>query len=414
MAFFWSKKKKEQEELRTEQEPTGAVKVEEALLTALFGDSGMTKEKILEIPVVAACIDKLAGTVASLPIKLYRYDEKGMPQEVLDDVRLKLLNKETGDTLNAVEFWENMVEDYYLGKGAYAYINKEAGTWKSIHHVEESKVSILSGVDPIFKRYIIQIEGATYMPFEFLKLRRKPRDGMEGIPLYKEKPLIFAVAYATMVFEKSQVQKGGNKRGFIEAEHRLSEPAMKTIKEAWANLYSNDSDRVVILNDGAKFKESSNTSVEMQLYENKEINGNEICKMFGFPATILNGGATEADRAEYRDAVTRLLNMIEAALDTDLLLESEKGSFYFAFDTRELTRGNIKERYEAYKIGLEGNFLQIDEVREKEDMEPLGFNYIHLGLDSVLVNPKTGEVYTPNTNATAKMTALKGGEGSED
>ncbi len=180
------------------------------------------------------------------------------------------------------------------------------------------------------------------------------------------------------------------------------------------NLYSNDSDRVVVLNDGAKFKESSNTSVEMQLYENKEANGAEICKTFGFPASILNGGATEADRKEYLDAVTELVNTIETALDRDLLRDHEKGSFYFAFDMRELTRGNVKERFEAYEIALRNNFLQIDEVRELEDKEPWGMNFLRLSLDSVLMDVKNGKIYTPNTNEIAEMRFLKGGERNEN
>lgn len=414
MALFWKKKNTEKQEERAEEKKDVGVQAEEALLTAMLGGNGMTRDKILEIPTVCACIDRLAGTVASLPIKLYKVEKDGKPTEVENDERLALLNRETGDTLNSYEFWLNMVEDYYLGKGAYAFINKEAGHWKSLHHVESSKVAILKNEDPIFKSYLIQVNGASYMPYEFIKIRRRAIDGFCGKPLHEEKPLIFAVAYATMIFERSSVQKGGNKRGFIEAEHKLSQGSMDAIKEAWANLYSNDSDRVVILNDGAKFKESSNTSVEMQLYENKEANSNEICKMFGFPVTILDGGATDADKDEYLKAVTRLLNAIEAALDADLLLETEKGSFYFAFDTRELTRSNIKERYEAYKIGLESNFLQVDEVRAKEDMEPLGFEWIRIGLQDVLLDVKTGQAFTPNMNAFADLKSMKGGGKNAD
>ena len=409
MAFLWKKKEK-----AVEERAEGAVSADDVLLKALLGSGEMTKEKMLEIPTVAGCVQKLAGTVAKLPIRLYHRLPDGKVEEVKEDERLLLLNEATGDALNTNEFWKNMIEDYYLGKGGFAYIRKEFGGFAGLHHVAEEHISVLVGTDPIFKAYRIQVNGMTYLPHEFLKIRRRCRDGASGKSLYEEKPLIFATAYATMQFEKMQVQKGGNKRGFIEAEKRLSEGAMTAIKEAWKNLYSTDSDRVVILNDGAKFKESSNTSVEMQLYENKEANSSEICKIFGFSQKILAGGATEADRKEYLEAVVELLNTIETALDTDLLLETEKGSFYFAFDTRELTRGNIKERYEAYEIGLKNNFLQIDEVREREDWEPLGINFLRLGLDSVLVDMKTKKIYTPNTNEVQDMNFLGGGEKRED
>lgn len=395
------------------QTDAGTVKVEDALLTAIFGNSGMTKAKMLEIPIVMSCIEKMAGTVARLPVKLYRRTEDGKTVEVTDDPRVRMLNTDTGDTLNTNEFIKAMIEDYYLGKGAYAYINKEWGEATSIHYVDEEKVSVIVGVDPIFKDYTIQVNGLTYMPWDFLKIRRRTRDGASGTPLYAERPMIFATAYATMLFEKTQVQKGGNKRGFIESENKLQKDAMDAIKEAWRNLYSNDTENVVILNNGAKFKESSNTSVEMQLYENKEENDREICGTFGFPISIIKGNATDADKNIFLDAVTELVNTIETALDNDLLQSWEKGPMFFAYDMKELTRGNMKDRFDAYAVAIEKNFMQIDEVREKEDMEPLGFNMITLGLDTVLLDPKTNKIYTPNTNATADLKLLKGGEGNE-
>ena len=47
--------------------------------------------------------------------------------------------------------------------------------------------------------------------------------------------------------------------------------------------------------------------------------------------------------------------------------------------------------------------MQLDEVRKLEDLEPLGVNYVKLGLNDVLLDPKTGRIYTPNTNAMVDM-----------
>ena len=408
MAFFWKKNKAEE---RTNAEI--GVGVSDSLLTALLNGTDVDKTILMQIPAVRACLEKIAGTVCRLPIKLYRKVD-GEVEEITEDARLRLLNKETGDTLNADEFWRAMLEDYYLGRGAYAYIKKNArGEYEGLHYVEEEKISVLKNYDPILKSYSIMVMGKTYHPFEFLKLHRRTKDGAEGIPLWQDNPLIFSVAYNSFVFAEKLVKKGGNKRGFIEAEDRLDKGAIESIKRAWNNLYSNNTDNVVVLNKGAKFKESSNTSVEMQLNENKESNAKDICGMFGFSSRILYGEATEEDRKEYINAVMSLLNVIETALDKDLLTEREKESFYFAFDTKELTRGSLKERYEAYALGLTNNFLQIDEVRAKEDMEPLGFKWVRIGLNDVLLDVEKGIVYTPNMNAVADLNNPKGGEGNE-
>ena len=97
------------------------------------------------------------------------------------------------------------------------------------------------------------------------------------------------------------------------------------------------------------------------------------------------------------------MTTIQCALNKDFLLEKEKGLFYWAFDTKELLKGDMKERFEAYKTALESNFMQIDEVRFAEDMEPLGLSWIRLGLQDVLYDPKTKTIYTPNTNQTSVM-----------
>lgn len=68
---------------------------------------------------------------------------------------------------------------------------------------------------------------------------------------------------------------------------------------------------------------------------------------------------------------------------------------YFAFDTKELLRGDLQSRFAAYKTALDANFMQIDEVRYAEDMEPLGLDWIRLGLQDVLYDSKTREVFTP-------------------
>lgn len=408
MGLFRRKEKPEER-----ADPGREVDASDSLLRALISGTDVDKTILLQIPAVRGCLEKIAGTVCRLPIKLYRKVD-GKVEEITEDARLRLLNKETGDTLNADEFWRAMLEDYYLGRGAYAYIKKNArGEYEGLHYVEEEKVSVLKNYDPILKSYSIMVMGKRYHPFEFLKLHRRTKDGSEGIPLWQDNPLIFSVAYNSFVFEEKLVKKGGNKRGFIEAEDKLDKGAIESIKRAWNNLYSNNTDNVVVLNKGAKFKESSNTSVEMQLNENKESNAKDICGMFGFSSRILYGEATEEDRKEYINAVMSLLNVIETALDKDLLTEKEKESFYFAFDTKELTRGSLKERYEAYALGLTNNFLQIDEVRAKEDMEPLGFKWVRIGLNDVLLDVEKGIVYTPNMNAVADLNNPKGGEGNE-
>lgn len=402
MRWSWQR-----EEKRAEEETSNA---DALLLQALLGRTTVTKEEALNIPSVKSCINFIADTVSMLPIKLYK-DNGGKAEEVLDDVRVDLLNDDTGDTLDAVQFWRALISDYFLGKGGYAYINKYLNNVTSLHYVDESYISTITNTDPIFKSYKILVNGKDYWPHEYIKLLRNTKDGAEGISIIDENNLLLSVAYNSLIFEETLVKKGGNKKGFLKSETKLGDDAITALKQAWRNLYSNNSDNVVVLNKGLEFQEASNTSVEMQLNENKETNSGEICKIFNIPENIIKGTASSKEYTNgFKMGVMPVLNVIECALNRELLLESEKSSFYFAFDTKEMLKGEIKERFEAYKTAIDANFMQIDEVRYMEDLPALGINWIKLGLDSVLFNPKTGEIYTPNTNSTQNMENLKGGE----
>ena len=142
----------------------GEVQYEDQLLQAMLDGGTVTKETALQIPTVAGGIDLIANMIASTPIKLYR-DRDGRAEEVKNDSRLRLLNDETGDTLDANQFWHAIVRDYYVGKGGYAYIRREYGKIQSLHYVDEAQVTIQRNQDPIFKSYDLFVQGKRYFPF---------------------------------------------------------------------------------------------------------------------------------------------------------------------------------------------------------------------------------------------------------
>lgn len=368
----------------------------------------LTREAAMSIPTVSACINKIADTVARLPVRLYQKSDDEVT-EISDDSRLTLLNGETGDTLNTVELWKMAIEDYFLGQGAWIFVNSDFARVKSLHYVDSRNISIMKNCDPIFKAFDVSVNGKKYYDFQFIKLLRKTRDGCTNIPIQAESAAILSAAYNALKLENYMSKNGGNKPGFLKSKVRLSDEAIAKVKEGYAKVFSNEeSGNVAILNDGMEFQPTTATSAELQLNENKKVNSIEICKLFGFPHTVIDGNAGTDDNNKFIAAVVSLLNQIETVLDSVLLLETEKEQgLYFAFDTKELTRGSVKERYEAYDIAVRNNILQIDEIRKEEDYKPLGFNYIKLGLSDVLYDPRTDKVFTPNTGLT---TDLKTGE----
>lgn len=384
---------------------------EDALLRAGLSDEVLSKTQAMNVPAFSACVSLIAETVSTIPIKLYRRDG-GKLEEVKDDIRVRLLNYDTGDTLDGVQFKRALINDYLTGKGGYAFINRSGNKVKSIHYVDECEISFMYAQDPIFKDYDIMVRGIKYRPYDFIKVLRNTRDGWKGQSVIEENSEVLSVAYHSLKFEKTLVKTGGNKKGFIKSPRKLAQSAMEALKKAWRNLYQNNTENVVILNEGLEFQEASNTSVEMQLNENKKTNSDEICKIFNMPPAMINGGATETDKTNFvQYCLNGALSALECALNRDLLLESEKGSFYFAADTSELTKGDIEKRFKAYEIAGRNGFLQIDEIRRKENLPPLGLDFVRLGLQDVLYDPHTKQFYMPNMNQTGGLWSAERKEG---
>ena len=381
---FRGKNKNEKSEIRQS---------EELVLKGFLNEDTISEREAMNIPSVSRCVNLIADTVSMIPIKLYKEEFlNGKRKTVeIEDSRCDLFNLDTKDTLGGVDFKRALVRDYLLFGSAYAYINKRRNTIKSLNYVSNENVCITGNFDPIFKDYNILVRGQSYKPFEFLKILRNTKTGAQGVGIIEENQEILKVAYLTLKFEQNLVSTGGSKKGFIKSEKKITKEAMDSLKRAWRELYCNTENNVIVLNDNLDFKEASNTSTEMQLNENKNSINNSILDIFGVP--------TEWNWEMFiKTAVMPILTTIECALNRDLLLEKEKKSFYFAFDTKEITKGDIKTRFEAYKTALDANLMQIDECRYMEDLEPLGLNFIKLGLQDVLFNPQTKEVYTPNTN----------------
>ncbi len=366
---------------------------DDLLLKSILSENTIGKAEALNIPAVARCVNLISDTVSMIPIKLYKEKiESGKRKTVeVPDSRCDLLNDDTKATLDGVQLKKAIVRDYLLEGNAYVFINKRRNIVKSLNYVDSGNVMISKNSDPIFKDYNIMVHGKTYKPFEFLKVLRSTADGAHGVGIIEENRELLKTAYLTLKFEQNLVSTGGSKKGFIKAEKKITKEAMDSLKRAWRELYCNTENNVIVLNDNLDFKEASSTSTEMQLNENKTSLNNSILDIFNVPIDF-------NWETFIKTAIMPILTAIECALNRDLLLEREKKSLYFAFDTKEIIKGDIKTRFEAYKTALDSNLMQIDECRYLENLEPLGLNFIKLGLQDVLFNPAAKEVYTPNTN----------------
>lgn len=384
--------------------------VDDVLLQALLNGETITREKVMTLPSVNGAVDFISNSIACMPVKLYKHKD-GKVEEVEKDERVKLLNGDTGDTLDAFQMKKAMVSDYLLGKGGYCYIRKDRNDVTGLFYVEDRYITILKVYEPIFKQYQIFVGGfekgkekqfGTFQPYDFIKLLRNTKDGASGTGLTVEVSKALETAYQTLLYQLGMVSTGGNKRGFLKSQKKLGQDEINTLKKAWANLYANNNENVVVLNNGLEFQEASNNAVETQLNESKKTLQDEIDSLFHiYP--------NDFERT-FKEAIYPIVKAFETALNRDLLLEKEKKNHFFEFDVKEIVRVSIKERYEAYKLAKETGFMTLNEIRRRENMEYIeGLDVVNVGLGAVLYDTNKHVYYTPNTDTVGDI-----GDGGSD
>lgn len=379
--------------------------VDDVLLSALLHGETITREKVMTLPAVNGAVDFISNTIASMPVKLYKV-KQGKVEAVEEDNRVKMLNGDTGDTLDAFQLKKAMVTDYLLGKGGYCFIRKFRNEFTGLFYVEDRFITIMKVYEPIYKQFQIYVGGyskgedknvGTFEPYEFIKLLRNTKDGASGVGYTVEVSKALETAYQTLLYQLGMVSTGGNKKGFLKAQRKLTQEEIDTLKRAWRNLYgNNNSEKVVVLNNGVEFQEASATAVESQLNESKKTLSDEVNALFHiYP--------NDFERT-FKEAIYPIVKAFETALNRDLLLEKEKKNHFFEFDVKEIVRVNIKERYEAYKLAKETGFMTLNEIRRSENMEWIrGLDVINVGLGAVLYDVDRHVYYTPNSDTVGDL-----------
>lgn len=371
-----------------------SVKLDDVLLSALLNNETITREKALTLPAVSGAVDFISGSIASMPVKLYKY-RNGKVEEAQRDSRVRMLNGDTGNTLDGFQTKKAMVEDYLLGKGGYCFIQRDRqNNVTALKYIPDIDVTVWSNSDPMNRFIQFYVGTNKIYPWNMVKLLRNTKDGASGKGLTEEISKALETAYSTLVYQLGLVQTGGNKKGFLQAERRLGQEEVDKLKEAWKRLYANNTESVMVLNNGIKFQESSNSSVEMQLNESKKTLQDEINGVFHIHSDF---------NLTFKEAIYPIVKAFETALNSTLLLEKEKKNLFFEFDTKEIVKATIKERFDAYKVAKDTGLMTINELRRMENLNYIdGLNILDFGLGSVMYDTEKHEYFIPNTGVVKK------------
>ena len=406
MGFLDIFKKNSKSANDAEMEETRMLTVE--CLADILNGNEMTEAKAMEIPAVAASVEYIGNKVALAPVYLYSKEKDGI-RKVENDKRVYLLNEEPSNLFDSVLFRKMMVKDYLLHGVCYAYKKMVGNTITELVYVPPEQVQKTWSDNVLDRTVRYWIQGKEIPEYQLVRIMRQSDDGVNAEGILQTNKSELLIAYTQVLFGKKIMDRNGRKAGFLTVQDKLSKEAFEELKAKWPDVYSGQKEATMVLNAGVHFNEMSSSLQEMQVVENKKYDSEKINNLFGISPAILNGTATDEQEINtFETAVLPIMTALEKGLNKYLLLEREKKDRYFRFDVDTALMGTVEKRFNVYKIGKEGGWLQIDEIRERENMKKLGLNHITLGLQDVLYDPDTKEIFIPNMAATMK-TSGKGG-----
>ena len=344
----------------------------------------ITKDVAMKIVALNNGINLIADTIANLPIFLYKKENGGIKESV-DDYRNSLLNLESSKHSTAFNMKKTLVVDYIINGNAYVDIHKERGKIKSLINIPKSEIIVQSNGN-YNRRNLIYSYSYWGMKREFhevLNMVRNPDENdIEGIGILREGRNVLGVADHLDNYSKNIFSNGFFAKGAIETEKILSKPTRESLQKRIRNFFSGSSNagKVLILDDGMKYKSLSLNPVDIDFLKQKEFTINDIARLLKLPPNMIGGDNDGFTYKNVQDTQLQYLQItiepylthIENVFNKYLLTEKEKlENLFFEFDTKSMLRTTPQKQYEMLGNAVNTRILTPNDARFELNLPPV-------------------------------------------
>lgn len=391
-------------------------------LSFLFGRSTSGKpvneRTAMQTTAVYSCVRILAEAVASLPLHIYQYTDKGK-ERVADHPLYSILHDEPNEEMTSFAFRETLMSHLLIWGNAYAQIIRDgAGRVLGLYPLLPNKMQ----VDRADNGEIIYIysrdseENPNFSTYGQIYLRRQdvlhiPGLGFDGLVGYS--PIAMAknavgMTQACEEYGASFFANGANPGGVLEHPGVLKDPGK--VRESWNAVYrgTNNAHKIAVLEEGMKYQQIGIPPEEAQFLETRKFQINEIARLYRIPPHMVG----DLEKSSFSNIEQQSLEFVkytlnpwvirwEQSLQKALLLPEEKKEYFIKLNVDGLLRGDYQSRMTGYATARQNGWMSANDIRELEDLNPIP-------------EEEGGNLYLINGNMTKlKDAGLFAGNGTE-
>jgi len=351
----------------------------------------VTATSAMRVAAVFACVQKVAGAIATLPINVYRTDGDERVKLPKDDLWYKL-NEQPCQQYTAASHWEGVSMAQLLRGDGYTWIRRGVS-----NNIREFLPLPWSAVTPELQtngmvRYFVNWpEMGIRTWLDASEIFHFPGFGFDGIRSMSviSHAARAAVGNALAMDEYSGkfFANGAHPSISLEAPGVMSPDQITAMQQAFARKYSgldNAHKFPLVLTEGIKAHELSLSAEDAQLLEARKFQVIDIARAFGVPPHMI--GETSAStswgsgiESMSRGFVTYTLQPHLVRIEQELnrkLFPRDVGKFV-QFDRDALIEGDsaAQAAYNRAALGGPGagqGWMTVDEVRKSKGLAPLG------------------------------------------
>lgn len=346
----------------------------------------ITDKKAMCIPIVWSCVKILTESVSGLPLKLY--NDAGEKRSLAPSSRNTRLLKKPNPYITWLNFCKAMVANMALRGNGYALIDRSAtGEWLGLSPLSADSVEVDTEDDLI---YWVTLGGNRFpvSPENMLHFKIFSMDGIVGLSPVEYMAESMGLAKTAQDWSSRFMRKGGFTGGYVIYEQFLTKTQQEQVQAKFPDVRAADTEdigKMAILQGNPKIVPAGLSQKDSQFIESQQFQEEALAGIWGVPLYLANRASKTSIMGSNLEQQTSgfvmfglspYIKAIEDELNDKLFSDT---TLFVEFIVEGLLRGDSAARAAYYRAALGGSggsgWMAIDEVREKENLPPLGGDF---------------------------------------
>lgn len=374
---FWNRKKKEQRSLENPAVPVSAENILQMFGIDELSAAGITvnAKTALQVPAVWAAVNFIAGTIAGLPLHVYRKTENG--KEKVSGGLATILHDAVTPEMSSFDWRKYSLERTLTHGRSVSFIERNAmGRVLNIWPLVPDKVKVLVKGG---RKYYEYSEGQRKVIYEASDVIDIPfmldSDMVTALSPVSENADAIGLAIAATKYG-SKFFKNGGVPAFALIGNFQTGAAMKRASDdlEQAVLKANQENRTALtLPKDHTLQQLGVDLDKAQLEQLKRFSVEEIARIFQIPPTFLqdltNGTFSNTEQQDLhfvKHTVKRWVEQLEQEMNLKLFGRNNT-SQYVEFNVDGLLRGDFTTRMEGYSKAIQNAVMTPNEARSAEN-----------------------------------------------